>query len=240
MKLAIVIPAHNEETNLRPLVTALLDRYRDVLGQVVIVDDVSTDGTAAVADELAAGSPLVTVVHRTAPPGVGRALGAGIAAVRPECTHILTIDADFLANIDEIARVLAPLDEGYDGAMGSRFLQDGSLVNYPAGKWVFNRVFHFLARVLLGLRRTDLTNNFKCYRREIWQQFTLRSPHFSANAETGLYPELLGYRIKEVPVRWVQRQAGMGTSSFKLLSVGPAYAQVLWWSLLLRCRHPRK
>jgi len=236
MRLAIAIPAHNESTNVDPLVRALLKRYDEQLCEIVIVNDVSSDGTDAVADKLAEEFPRVSVVHRAAPPGVGRALRDGVAAVGPEATHILTIDADFLENIEEIAAVLKPLEEGFDGTVGSRFIERDSLVNYPRGKWLFNRVFHLLARILFQLDRNDFSNNFKAYRREIWEEMKIHSDHFSANAETGLYPPLLGYKIKEVPVHWVQRQAGMGTSSFKLLQVGPAYAKVLWWSLCLRFR----
>ncbi len=236
LRLAILVPAHNEATNIVPLAEALLARYAGELQQLIIVDDVSTDGTDRVLDELAAREPRVTAVHRIAPPGVGRALAAGVAAMRDDITHLLSIDADFRENIDEIDGVLQPLREGWDGAMGSRFLKADSLVNYPQGKLFFNRAFHLLAKIVLGPSRTDLTNNFKCYRREVWRAFALREGHFAANAETGLYPALLGYRIKECPVRWVQRTAGMGFSKYKLFTVGPAYARVLTRALGYRLR----
>ncbi len=236
LRLAILIPAHNEATNIGPLSAALLVRYAAELAQVIIVDDVSTDGTDRVADNLARQEPRITVVHRTPPPGVGRALAAGVAAMRPEITHLLSIDADFLENIEEINGVLQPVREGWDGSVGSRFLKPDSLVNYPQGKLFFNRAFHLLAKLVLGPDRHDLTNNFKCYRAAIWRELRLHEGHFAANAETGLYPALRGYRIREMPVRWVQRQAGQGFSKYKLFKVGPAYARVLGRALLYRCR----
>lgn len=236
LRLAILIPAHNEATNIGPLAAALLRRYASELQQVIIVDDVSTDGTDKVADQLVANDARITVVHRAAPPGVGRALAAGVAALRDDITHLLSIDADFIENIEEIDGVLQPVREGWDGAVGSRFLKPDSLVNYPPGKLFFNRAFHLLAKIVLGPDRHDLTNNFKCYRAAIWRELKLHEGHFAANAETGLYPALRGYRIREVPVRWVQRQAGMGFSKYRLFKVGPAYARVLGRALFYRCR----
>jgi hypothetical protein len=85
-----------------------------------------------------------------------------------------------------------------------------------------------LARLALPLPFHDVSNNLKLYRADILKNLKLRQDHFAANAETGLKPIMLGYRIKEVPVSWINRTVDMGTSSFRTLKVGPSYAQALW------------
>ena len=96
-------------------------------------------------------------------------------------------------------------------------------------KKIANRIFHKLINLLLGIKHVDLTNNFKLYKMQVIESILplLDSSGFSINAETGLYPVLLGYRIKEVPVSWVGRTAEMGRSNFQVMKAGPGYIKVL-------------
>ncbi len=82
---------------------------------------------------------------------------------------------------------------------------------------------HTLAVLLFGRRIRDVTNNLKMMRREVVANLRLLQPGFAVNAETGLQPILLGYRVKQVPISWINRTPGMGTSSFRLVHVGGAY-----------------
>jgi dolichol-phosphate mannosyltransferase len=92
---------------------------------------------------------------------------------------------------------------------------------------VANRGFHLLARLLLLRNFRDLTNNLKLMRRQVVADLRLRQPGFAVNAETGLQPLILGYRLKEVPISWINRVPGMGTSSFRLIQAGGGYWRVL-------------
>jgi hypothetical protein len=111
--------------------------------------------------------------------------------------------------------------------VGSRFSRHSVLLNYPFLKIVANRAFHSLARLILGVRCRDLTNNLKLMRHKVVADLDLRQPGFAVNAETGFLPLLLGYRVKEVPISWINRTPGMGVSSFKLARVGGGYWAVL-------------
>ena len=111
--------------------------------------------------------------------------------------------------------------------MGSRFSRHSVLLNYPFQKIVANRGFHLLARVMLRSRFRDLTNNLKLMRRQVVENLCLREPGFAVNAETGLQPLLMGYKIKEVPISWINRTSEMGMSSFRLLRVSGGYWHVL-------------
>ena len=72
-----------------------------------------------------------------------------------------------------------------------------------------------------------MTNNLKLMRREVVQNLVLRQPGFAVNAETGLQPILMGYQVTQVPISWINRTPGMGTSSFRLMRVGGGYWEVL-------------
>jgi hypothetical protein len=223
--ISVVIPCHNEEMNIRPLVTRLLALYGDYIHEIIPVDDNSTDRTREVMQELAAADSRVRPLFRTPPNGVGRAIADGWRAATGR--YVLSMDSDFQHLLPELRDLFDAAAEGYDVVIGSRFSRHSVLLNYPFQKIVANRGFHAIAQ--LALRRTfrDLTNNLKLMRREVAHALVLREPGFAVNAETGLQPLVMGYRVVEVPISWINRTADMGTSSFRLVRVGGGYWRVL-------------
>ncbi|MBK9313242.1 MAG: glycosyltransferase [Acidobacteria bacterium] len=222
---SVVLPCHNEEMNIQPLVNALLQTYGDYIHEIIIVDDISSDRTAEVARSIAEMEPRVKVINRTPPGGVGRALKDGYAAATGR--YVLTMDCDFVQIVPELRDLFDVIAEGRDGAIGSRFTLDSVMIGYPFLKILFNRGFHVIINLLLPGRMHDISNNLKLYRAEILKGLEITEDHFAANLETGLKPMLSGYDIREVPISWINRTAGMGSSSFKLLQVGPAYLRTL-------------
>ncbi len=235
---SVVIPCHNEEMNLRPLVDGLVALYGEYLHEIIPVDDNSTDGTRAVMAALAAADPRVRPVFRTPPNGVGRALRDGYRAATGD--WVLSMDCDFQHLLPELRDLFEAADEGFDVAVGSRFSRHSVLLNYPFQKIVANRGFHALMQVVLRRRCRDLTNNLKLMRREVVTRLQLLEPGFAANAETGLLPLVSGARIVEVPISWINRTPDMGTSSFRLARVGGGYGRVLWrlWQRVALRRGP--
>lgn len=222
---SIVIPCRDEEMNVRPLVERLLGFFDDYIREIILIDDGSSDRTRAVMAELAEKEPRVKPLHRRPPHGVGRALAAGLA--KAEGPYVLMMDCDFQDLLPELRDLFDKVAEGFDVVIGSRFSRHSVLLNYPFLKIVANRAFHAFAAAALGRRLRDVTNNLKIMRREVVQDLRLRQPGFAVNAETGLQPLLLGYRVAQVPISWFNRTPGMGTSSFVLAHVGGGYAQVL-------------
>ena len=223
--ISVVIPCHNEEMNIIPLVRRLIDLYRQYLHEIILVDDNSQDGTAEVLSKLADCSPLVKPIFRCPPNGVGRALADGYRAATGQ--FVLTMDCDFVHLLPEIQDLFEMADAGFDVVVGSRFSRHSVLLNYPFQKIVANRAFHLLARILLHKPFRDLTNNLKLLRREVIDNLTLMEPGFAVNAETGLQPLLMGYSVCETPVSWINRTSDMGVSSFRLAKVGSSYWRVL-------------
>jgi dolichol-phosphate mannosyltransferase len=223
---SFIVPCYNEEMNIRTLVKRIFDLYGDCVCEIILVNDASTDNTRAVIEELARQNDRVKPLHRNSPNGVGRAIAEGLS--RASGRYVLTMDCDFEHLLPEFRDLFDGIVEGYDIVVGSRFSQHSVLLNYPFVKIVANRGFHLLARLLLLRNFRDLTNNLKLMRREVVRDLRLRQPGFAVNAETGLQPLILGYRIKEVPISWVNRLPGMGTSSFSLLRAGSGYWRVLF------------
>lgn len=222
---SVVIPCHNEEMNVGPLVERILELYGDYIYEIIPVNDGSTDGTAEVLSQLAQGDARVKPLHRRPPNGVGLAISDGLGAATGG--YALTIDCDFQHLLPEFRELFDAAAAGYDVVIGSRFSRHSVLLNYPFAKIFANRAFHSLAGLLFGRRIRDVTNNLKIMRREVVAHLRLRQPGFAVNAETGLQPLLMGYSVEQVPISWINRTSGMGTSSFRLMRAGGGYWQVL-------------
>jgi dolichol-phosphate mannosyltransferase len=222
---SVVIPCHNEEMNIGPLVNGLRELFGEYLHEIILVDDNSTDATRDVIKGLASEDPQVKPIVRTPPNGVGRALADGYRAATGR--WVLSMDSDFQQLLPEVRDLFDAAAEGYDVAVGSRFSRHSVLLNYPFLKILANRGFHLLAQLVLLRRFRDLTNNLKLMRREVAERIQFTQPGFAVNAETGLQPLLMGYKVKEVPISWINRTPYMGTSSFRLARVGSGYALVL-------------
>ncbi|MEJ7827786.1 MAG: glycosyltransferase, partial [Segetibacter sp.] len=227
---SVVIPCHNEEMNIEPLIERLLKFYDKYLYEIIVVDDNSKDRTKEVVQRLASQCSLIKLVVRTPPNGVGRAIIDGYKIAKGK--FILSMDCDFQHILPELRDLFDAALGNYDVIIGSRFSRHSVLLNYPFNKIFFNRAFHLLARLMLRGKFRDMTNNLKLIRYEVIQNLELTQPGFAINAETGLMPLLMGYKIKEVPISWINRTPNMGVSSFKLVTVGGGYWQVLkrlWW-----------
>lgn len=222
---SVVIPCRNEDMNVAPLIQRILELYPDFIHEIIPVNDGSTDCTRAVLDALAAADPRVKPIHRGPPNGVGHAIAAGLCAASGR--YVLTMDCDFQHLLPEFRDLFDAAARGYDVVIGSRFSRHSVLLNYPIMKIVANRAFHLLARPLLGYNIRDVTNNLKLMRREAVAQLCLVQPGFAINAETGLQPWLLGLKVREIPISWINRTPGMGSSSFRLVRVGGGYGRVL-------------
>ncbi len=223
---SVVIPCHNEEMNIEPLITQLRVFFGEYIHEIIPVDDNSKDSTAEVIRRLANEDPTIKPVFRSPPNGVGRAIADGYRVATGR--YVLSMDCDFQHLLPEIRDLFDAAAEGYDVVVGSRFSRHSVLLNYPFQKIFVNRGFHLLAQIMFLRHFRDLTNNLKLIRRDVVENLQLTQPGFAVNAETGLQPLLMGYSIKEVPISWINRTPDMGVSSFRLARVGGGYVDVLF------------
>lgn len=243
--LSIVLIAHNEEAVIGRMIDGLLDNCDKELLEIIVVDDTSTDNTCSIVESKMKRSNKVRLIKKGLPSGVGYAIRAGFQAVSPKADYVLSMDSDFLENINDVGMMIREVEEkNLDGVIGSRFTEGGKLVGYPSDKKFMNRGWHFIVRTLFGIKQKDLTNNFKLYKADIVRKMPWKSGGFSMNAETGILPIIFGYKVSEAPVAWISRSAGMGKSKFKLFKVGWGYAEVmayaLWLSLFKKKTYKKK
>ncbi len=222
MRLSVVIPARNEEENLVETVPAIARALRSegIAYQIVIVDDDSSDGTAAVVERLGRSDSGVELVRNTGRHGYGLAVRAGLRAAQGDAIAVMMADgSDRPADLVGYYRAL---ERGYDCAFGSRFMRGSSLTKYPRHKLVLNRLGNLFIRTLFGLRYNDVTNAFKCYRREVIQAMEpLISPHFNLTVEMPLKAIIRGCSYAVMPIGWSGRQ--IGVSSLKIKEMGSRY-----------------
>src|SRR5437763_9905281 len=239
--LSVILIARNEEQAIGPMLEGLSRNYDREILEIIVVDDASSDRTAAIVQDWMKRSPKVRLIKRTAPCGVGRALRTGFGNVNPHAEYVLTMDSDFVENIDQVRALIDEMGKGNcDGVIGSRFVKGGQIVRYPFLKRLMNRFFHYVVKTLFGIRQDDLTNNFKLYKADIFRSMPWQSDGFAMNAETGLLPVLFGYNLVEVPVLWIDRDPEMGTSKFGLFKHGAGYLHVIFRALRIVRSQRRK
>ena len=215
--------------------TSLLKKCSPYIREIILINDCSTDNTKTVFNKLQKQFSKLKIVNRKDNPGVGNAILSGINNIDPKSEYVLFMDCDFLANINDVGKMIRGFN-GYDGIVGSRFLKKNSLILYPPIKKIVNRLYHYLARLLLKIPNSDLTNNFKLYKTSLVRKIFpyLKASDFAVNAELGFYPVLMDSLIGEIPVSWQERNAQMGLSKFKILKVGPSYLKVFINLLLFK------
>ena len=204
--LSIVIPAFNEERRL-PRTLDELARYRTGFGaplEIIVVDDGSADGTAALVERRAAEMPDLRLIRRPHR-GKGAAIRAGMLAARHE--RAMLCDADFSMPVEQIDRFVAVLDSGFAIAVGSRELPESRRYDEPARRHVMGRVFNLLVRLVVVPRLNDINDTqcgFKAFTREAARDLFLRQriDGFSFDAEVLFLARRRGHRLKEVAIDW--------------------------------------
>ena len=222
MKLSLVMPARNEEG----CIIQTLERFADVLSanigdfEIVVVDDGSTDATADRLRAFSALHPEVVPVANTGRHGFGMAIRCGLTQVTGDAVAIVMADGS--DSPEDLLKYYYKLQEGYDCVFGSRFIQGGSVVDYPWHKLLLNRMANTFIRVLFGLNFNDVTNAFKCYRREVIAGIQpLIAPHFNLTVEMPLKALIRGYSYAVVPITWTNRATGV--SKLKIKEMGSRY-----------------
>src|SRR5918994_6541144 len=159
----VILPTYDEAENLETVVAAVLVAVSGV--RVLVVDDSSPDGTGEIADRIAAERDDVEVLHRPRKSGLGRAYVAGFAHVlRAGATCVVEMDADLSHDPADLPRLLAPLAEGADLVLGSRYVPGGGIRDWDALRRGISRFGCGYARRVLGVPVRDLTGGFKAFR----------------------------------------------------------------------------
>jgi dolichol-phosphate mannosyltransferase len=207
----IVLPTYNERENIEPIVAAILAQSDEF--EVLVVDDNSPDGTGYLADALSVASSRVHVLHRSRKLGLGTAYIQGFVwAVEREYAYVFEMDADFSHDPSDLLRLRAPLIAGEaDASVGSRWVPGGGTRNWSFLRTLISRGGSLYSRLILGMPVQDLTSGFKCFGRHVLERLDLqavRSNGYAFQVEMNYRCFLRGFRVKEVPIIFVDRRVG--------------------------------
>jgi dolichol-phosphate mannosyltransferase len=203
------VPTYNENENIEILLDDLLALPVDL--SVIVVDDGSPDGTGQLADQWAAKTDRVRVIHRASKLGLGTAYIAGFKrALSAGFDRIMTMDADFSHHPKYIPAIIE-LSHECDMVIGSRYVKGGGTLNCTWKRRMLSRGANTFAKFMLGLRAHDCTAGFRCYRHEVLKSIELDSIFsngYSFLIEMIYYVQRRGWKIGEVPIVFEDRQRG--------------------------------
>jgi dolichol-phosphate mannosyltransferase len=205
----VILPTYNERDNL-PVLTPRLMQHANV--RLLIVDDQSPDGTGAVADDLArAYAGRIEVMHRTGPRGLGRSYLDGFrAALTMEADVICQMDADLSHDPAQLPALISGTVSA-DLVIGSRYVRDGAIVNWPLRRLVLSRCANLYIRSVTRLSPRDCTSGYRCWRRATLASLPLDgifSDGYAFLVETLYMAARRHVRIAEVPITFVERRLG--------------------------------
>lgn len=226
MKLSIVVPAHNEEENIKEVIERI-ESSVDVPYELLVVDDHSVDATGRIIGELCKRYNNIRLIENHYGAGFVNAVKAGFDNVRTEA--VVLVMADLCDDLSTIKKMLGKLNEGYDVACGSRYINGGARIGGSGLKGFFS---HFVGRslyFLLGLPTSDISNAFKMYRKNVLESINIESESFEVSMELPLKAYYSGFKVAEVPTVWKERTKGK--SSFKMLKLLPNYLKLYLWAL---------
>jgi dolichol-phosphate mannosyltransferase len=174
-KTLVIIPTYNERDNLPAIAEAVMKLSARV--DLLVVDDNSPDGTGRIADELAAKEPRIHVLHRMVKDGLGRAYLAGFRwALERDYEFVLEMDGDFSHNPNDIPHFLEAMDRDQaDLALGSRYINGIRVINWPLRRLMLSMTAGKYVRVVTGMKISDPTGGFKCFRRCALQALDLEA-----------------------------------------------------------------
>jgi dolichol-phosphate mannosyltransferase len=216
LKLSVVIPAQNEEGSVGRTVegiVAVLER-EGIDYEVLVVDDGSSDSTAAVVEAIGEGNPRVRCRPSHYEKGFGMAIRAGLDKFEGDAVVIAMADAS--DDPEDVARYHRVMEEGWDCAFGSRFVPGAKVHDYPRLKLAVNRLANQFIRILFRHRYNDTTNAFKGYRREVIETIQpLLSKHFNLTVEMPLKAIVRGHTYQVIPTDWTNRTSGVAKLAMK-------------------------
>jgi dolichol-phosphate mannosyltransferase len=215
----IIIPTYNERDNVGPIVDAVLETIPEA--HILIVDDASPDGTGELADEMARKNTAISVLHREAKQGLGRAYVAAFEdLLARDAGIVIQMDADFSHPVRFLPSLLEPLRAGTaDLVLGSRYVKGGHIPRWNILRRLVSRGGSVFAGVVLLMPYRDLTGGFKAWRPAALRQIKLDRLHaggYAFQIETTFRARLAGARIIEVPITFEERRVGTSKMSMNI------------------------
>ena len=233
----VIIPTYNEKENIERIIRKVFSL--DGGYEILIIDDGSPDGTAAIVKSLQKEFPdRLNLIERAVKLGLGTAYITGFKwALGHGYDYIFEMDADFSHDPDDLPRLLEACKEGEGVAIGSRYSDGISVVNWPIGRIIMSYYASVYVRTVLRMKVFDCTAGYKCYSRRVLEAIDLDKVEmkgYGFQIEMKYTAWKLGFPIREVPVIFVNRKAGSSKMS------GSIFGEAFWGVIKLRFRKINK
>ena len=214
----IIIPTYNEKENIEKIIRAIFSLEKSF--HILVIDDGSPDHTADIVKRLMRDEfqGRLFIEEREGKLGLGTAYIKGFKwALEHDYEYVFEMDADFSHDPNDLPRLYAACaNEGYDLAIGSRYVSGVNVVNWPIGRVLMSYFASKYVRFITGFTVHDTTAGFKCYKRRVLETLELDKIRFKGYAfqiEVKFTAYKIGFRIKEVPVIFLNRREGVSKMS---------------------------
>jgi dolichol-phosphate mannosyltransferase len=234
----VVLPTYNERDNLGPVLARLHTALPEA--DALVVDDASPDGTAELAEKLGLDDERVHVLHRSGKTGLGAAYRAGFEwGLCRDYATVVEMDADGSHAPEDLPRLLHALRHA-DLVLGSRYVPQGTVVNWPKHRQWFSRGANLYARLALGVRINDITAGFRAYRSDVLREVDLdgvASQGYCFQVDLAWRTVRSGFTVTEVPITFTERE--WGHSKMTGTIVREALLRVTVWGVRNRLAQAR-
>ncbi len=229
----VIIPTYNEKENIEKIIRKVFSLEGGY--HILIIDDGSPDGTAAIVKGLQQEfSDRLFMVERSGKLGLGTAYLTGFKwSLEHEYDYTFEMDADFSHNPDDLPRLYQACVDGAGVAIGSRYCDGISVVNWPIGRIIMSYYASLYVRTVLGMKIFDCTAGFKCYTKEVLSTIDLdnvKMKGYGFQIEMKYTAWKLGFKITEVPIIFVNRKEGTSKMSSGI------FGEAFWGVLKLKFR----
>lgn len=222
----VIIPTYNEKENIEDIIRAIFSLQQSF--HILIIDDNSPDNTARIVERLQQEFSELFLINRKNKSGLGTAYIEGFKyALDKEYEYIFEMDADFSHPPNDLLKLYSAChDDGFDMAIGSRYISGVNVVNWPMGRVLMSYFASYYVRLITGLPIKDSTAGFKCYTAKVLQTIDLESIKFIGYAfqiEMKFLAWKYGFKIKEIPIIFTDRTKGtskMSTGIFREAVLG--------------------
>ena len=226
--LSIIIPVKNEELLIKDSINYLLKEIKNIKFEIIIIDDFSDDRTAEIVERIKKDNDKVKF-FRNNREGLGPLIDLGITKSNGD--YICVMMADLSDDIQDLKTYYEKINNSeLDAILGSRFIKNSKVFEYPIIKLLLNRIFNYLVKILFLSDFNDFTNAFKIYKKSTLLKLRpFVSESFNIFLELPLKLISRGYRYDIIPIKWTNRKKGK--SKFKIKELGAKYFFTLIYCL---------
>ena len=238
MEKLVIIPTYNEKENIAAIITAVFSLQQSY--HVLVIDDMSPDGTAAIVRTLMASYPgQLFLEERKGKLGLGTAYILGFKwSIERNYAFVFEMDADFSHNPNDLERLYNACKlEGADVAIGSRYVPGGRTENWPLDRQLYSKGGAFYTKLITWMPVNDPTAGFVCYKRDVLESINFDRINFVGYAfqiEMKFAAWKLGFTLKEVPITFVDRKIGVSKMSKGIIKEGVLGVLSIQWQSLFK------